>query len=114
MSHLFVGVGQVSVNLRQSQTLKDKRRYLNSVEQRLKNLGFSVTQCGFSDSPKRGMVGFVLAGAQHGAVERMLAEGIRLFGAEAEITDSQTDVFDYSENVEEKLFSFLDQEENEG
>lgn len=113
MNHLFVGVGQVSVNLRQSQSLKDKRRYLSSVEQRLKNLGFSVTQCGNSDNPKRGTVGFVMAGAQHGAVERLLEEGVRLFYGEAEVMDSQTDVFDYSENSEERLFSFLDRGEQE-
>jgi uncharacterized protein YlxP (DUF503 family) len=115
MSHLFVGVAQVEVNLRHSGGMKDKRRFLNSIEQRLKNLGFSVTHSGHVDNPKRALIGFAIVGNQYKAVESLVDEGVRLFTGMMAVVDSQTDVFDYSESKEDNLFDFLARaEEDDG
>ena len=97
MESLFVGVGQVRLYFRHAQSLKDKRQVMKSLIQKLKNLGFSATECDNAESVKQGCVGYTFAGHGYGHVERTLAEGKRLFLGNFEVVDTQEDIFDYSQ-----------------
>ncbi len=104
MAHLLIGVGQVSLIFRHSRSLKDKRRDLNRIEQKLRNEGFSVTECAYADNPKRSIVGFATAGRDHGMVDRLLEEAMRVFIGDFEVVQSQRDVFDYTTMKEDQGF----------
>jgi uncharacterized protein YlxP (DUF503 family) len=82
--------------MRHARTLKDKRNILKSLEQRLKNLGFSVTELAHLDTPKQASLGFVYVGRQQGHVERVLDDGLQLFVGDFEVADVDRDVFDYT------------------
>lgn len=96
MSKLLVGICQVSLHFRFSQGLKDKRKFLNRVEQKLRNLGCSVTECGFQDNPKRGLVGFAIASGSGGYIDKTLNEAMKCFEGEVEILSADRDVVDYT------------------
>ena len=58
---MIVGVLTVELALFEAQTLKDKRRVLQSVKQRLRQaFNVSVAEVGFMDSPKRCRMGMAL------------------------------------------------------
>lgn len=101
MDSLFVGVCHVHVFVRHAGGLKDKRRIFKSIKQRLRNRGFSVTELP-SENPKHGSIGFSFAGADHGAVQKMIEEGLQLFMGLEIISDQ--DVFDYSYEQKEQPF----------
>jgi len=105
MSHLYVGIGQVVLRFRHARSLKDKRQWIKSTEQKLRNAGFSVTEAGYADNPKQGVLGFSYVGDSHARVEKVLNDAFQLIGLEGEILDSGKDIFDYSEMREQ---SFLD------
>lgn len=102
-THLIVGVGQVTLLVRHSRSLKDKRNAIKGAITRLRNQGFSVVECGFVDDLRRATVGFTYSGKSVRHVEELLDEAVRLFEEGAEIADSQRDVFDYSESKEERF-----------
>lgn len=103
VSKLIVGIGQVTLLLRHSRSLKDKRQLLKSAETKLRNQGFSVVECGFQDNPRKASVGFCYAGRDVRSVELLLDEAFRLFEMGAEIAETQRDVFDYSEMKDEQF-----------
>ena len=95
---LFVGVCQITLLFRHARSLKDKRNTMKSLTQKLKNRGFSVTQCAFAELPKQGALGFTFAGNSKGMVDQALDDGLRLFVGDFEISSKRKDVFDYSED----------------
>jgi len=97
MYNLIVGVCHVHLHFRHARSLKDKRHFLSGVKTKLRNLGFSVTDCGYRDDVKQGSLGFSYVGATHSDVEKALDDGMRLFVGEFEVLRSDKDVFDYSE-----------------
>jgi uncharacterized protein len=103
MIQLLVGVGNVDVHFRHARSLKDKRQSLKSIEQRLRNLGFSVVESGPPDNPKRGSVGFSYVGRTHAHVDQKLEEAFRLFIGDGEVLRTERDIFDYSELESEPL-----------
>lgn len=95
MEQLFVGVGQVSLFMRQSRSLKDKRSVVKSIIQKLRNEGFSVTECAHSEETKRASLGFTFAGSSHDFVKTKMDETARIFIGDFEILRNQHDIFDY-------------------
>lgn len=58
---MIVGVMTVELALREAQTLKDKRRVLQSLKQRLhQTFNVSVAEVDFNDMPKRSRLGIAL------------------------------------------------------
>lgn len=98
---LFVGIGRVSARFRHAQSLKDKRQILKSVKQKLKNIGFSVSECGHRESPKLGMVGYAITGHESGEVNKFLDSADELLFAELEVLQKDRDVMDYGFEKEE-------------
>ncbi len=96
MVNLIVGVGKVTIYLRHAQSLKDKRNVLKSLKERLKNLGFSVSECAYQDNPKRGALGFACVSGETSQVGHALYEAFRLFLGDYEVLDTQREIFDYS------------------
>jgi uncharacterized protein YlxP (DUF503 family) len=103
MYELKIGVGQVSLRLRYAQSLKDKRKVMQSLVQKLRNLGFSVTETGYADSPKQGSLGFAFAGHSAGQVDHALDEMQRLLVGDFEVLDVNKEIVDYSELGEDEL-----------
>jgi uncharacterized protein YlxP (DUF503 family) len=57
---MIVGVLTVEVAIFEAQSLKDKRRVIQSVKQKLRNrFNVSVSEVGHGDSPKRCLLGVV-------------------------------------------------------
>ncbi len=104
MANLFVGVCQVSLVFRHARSLKDKRRELNRIEQKLRNEGYSVTECDFADNPKRSVVGFSTVGTEHGGVDRALEEAMRVFIGDFDLVHTDKDIFDYTTMKEDLGF----------
>ncbi len=97
MYDLRIGVGQVSIRLRYAETLKDKRRVMQSLATKLRNLGFSVTECAHGDSPKQGSLGFAFAGHSAVQVDHALDEMEKLMIGDFEILDLNRELIDYSQ-----------------
>src|SRR5690606_7257746 len=92
---LFVGIGRVSVRFKYSRSLKDKRQALKGVKQKLKNMGFSVSECGHLDNPKLSVVGYAITGNQSGEVNKQLDGADELLFGELEVLQKDRDVMDY-------------------
>ena len=107
---LFVGIGQKSLLLRHARSLKDKRQVIKSIEAKLKNLGFSVSECDETDNPTQSLIGFTIAGHDAAQVEKLLDQADRLFYGEREVLRSERDVFDYTEMKQDDFDKFLSEE----
>ena len=103
-TELVVGVGYVSLLFRHAQSLKDKRQVLRSLSQKLKNSGFSVTECGYADDIKRGELGFTFAGHGIRYVQEQLDSAMFLFAGDYHVVTSKKDVFRYDELVKDDEF----------
>ncbi len=68
-----------------------------SLNQRLKNLGFSVCETGDLDNPKYGTLGFSLVNGDRIVVEDQFNKALLLFIGDFEVVDKQREVFDYSD-----------------
>lgn len=103
MPSLVVGICHVTMFLRFSRSLKDKRQILLSLKQKLRNEGFSVAELGYTDSPKSGSLGFTYVGSDAAYVDRVLDEALRLFVGNCEVVNVERDVFDYAELKDRKI-----------
>ena len=99
---LIVGVAHVELYFRHARSLKDKRQVLKSIKQKLKNQGFSVSECGHVDNHKQGNLGFAFAGHQHTQVKKAILDAMELFIGEMEVLRVEKDIFDYSYEKEEQ------------
>lgn len=97
MVNLVVGVAQFSLLLRHARSLKDKRQVVQSLVTKLRNQGFSVTECAYSDLPKQASIGFAYAARDAGLAERALDEASRLFIGNFEVLHVNRQVFDFTE-----------------
>lgn len=100
MAHLKVALGEVKIFLRHSQSLKDKRRVLQGLIQKLRNAGFSVTEADFQDNPKRASIAFVFAAKDTSAAQMALREVDKALMGDFEILDRRREILDYPENTE--------------
>lgn len=107
---LIIGVAHVTLYFRYAKSLKDKRRILSSLVERLRKQGFSVTECAYQDNPKRGSIGFSFVGRDQGFVDRALDEAMQLFHGDLSVSATDRDVFDYSFLREERHASPDDSE----
>ena len=105
MFRLMVGVGHVSLLFRHARSLKDKRQILKSITQKLRNQGFSVTESGFSDEPKRGSLGFSYVANNPTSTGKAMDDAMKLFVGDFEVLETKRDVFDYSGEGEETVLS---------
>jgi uncharacterized protein YlxP (DUF503 family) len=96
---LHVGVLRLRVHLRFAQTLKDKRQVLKSAEQRIKNMGCSVTEFGFPEDATQSFIGISYVGHEYSQVETILNKAYDLFLSETEVIREDRDIFDYSEKI---------------
>ena len=109
-TELVVGVGYASFLFRHAQSLKDKRQVLKSLSQKLRNLGFSVTECGHADEIKRGELGFVYAGHDVRHVDEQMSSAMNLFVGDYHVVSSRKNVLRYDELVQEDEFQSFEQE----
>lgn len=103
MSDLQVGVAQVSLLMRHAVSLKDKRRVVQGLVQKLKNQGFAASPIGYEDEPKRAIVAFSAVGESASQLEQRIDDALRLFVGDYEVLDSQRRVFDFSGEEEENI-----------
>jgi len=85
--------------IRHAHSLKDKRNIIKSLVQRLKNRGFTVTECNDAESPenpKFATVGFAYVGSTKGAVDKALDDGFRLFVGDYEVVGQDRELTDFS------------------
>ena len=97
MIRFHVGVGYFSLYLRHSRGLKDRRQVIQSIKQRLSNLGFSVSEHYEESDVKRAALGFTIIGVEHSKIERAVEEAARLFVGDFDILQSRKELFDYSD-----------------
>jgi uncharacterized protein YlxP (DUF503 family) len=83
--------------VRHAESLKDKRKVVQSLVQKLRNLGFSVTEAAHADNPKQGSIGIAFAGNSAVQVDRALEEMDKLLIGDFEVLDVNRQVFDYSD-----------------
>ncbi len=75
---LVVGVLEVRMRLRSSRSLKEKRRVVRSIKDRLKGrYNVSVSECDDQDLWQSIVLGFAMAGSDAGKVTRDLDEIVR-------------------------------------
>ncbi len=114
MTEFVVGVGRVTLHLRHAQSLKDKRRVVQSLMQKLRNEGFSAAETGYADELKRASLGYTFAARSSNLVRRKVEEVDRLLVGDYLVVEHKRDVVDYSgEDVfDENPFRFLADEED--
>lgn len=77
---MLVGVLTVDVALFEAQTLKDKRRVLQGLKQRLRDrFNVSVTEVEYGDSPKRSRLGLAVVDTEARAVHAQLDKMVEVF-----------------------------------
>ncbi len=93
---MTVGTLEVKLMIRQSRSLKDKRRVLRSLKDKVRNRhNVSVAEVGALDSHQQAIVGFAMAGNDGRYIDGALAkivDLIRGFHA-AELVDYEVEIF---------------------
>ena len=102
---LFVAVGQVTLLMRYARTLKEKNKVMQSLKQKLRNQGFSVTESAYVEIPQRGSLGFTYSASTMADANAALDNAEKLFEGDFEVLAMNRDVFDY---CGEETASFAD------
>lgn len=95
MVRLLVGVGQVTLLLRHAQSLKEKRHVAQGLSQRLKNRGFTVTECGYRDEPKKLVLGFSYVADEVHEVEKAFDQVLPFFLGDYDIVEKKREIVDF-------------------
>ncbi len=96
---MFIGVLKVTLFLSEPQSLKDKRRIIKSLVERLKNkFNFAVAETGQLDSWNHCELGLVCVSNDAGHGDSMMASAINFieFQGTVEITDVQTEIIPFT------------------
>lgn len=93
---LHIGIGYVTFFLRSSPTPKERRQILQSIAQKLRNRGFSVTTMSSADNVRQGSLGFSYAGNSHVATAKAL-EGAPPLWEGLEVVQWDSEVLNYGE-----------------
>ncbi|MBI1861206.1 MAG: DUF503 domain-containing protein [Deltaproteobacteria bacterium] len=96
MYSLHTAICHVAMRLRGARSLKDKRQITQSIVSRLRNLGFSVCECGAQDDFKTAHIGFSFAGHSSQTVARVVDEGMRLFVGEFEVVKRDREIIQHA------------------
>lgn len=112
MFELQIGVGKISLRLRHAQSLKDKRKVVQSLLTKLRNRGCSATEASGQDNPKLAHLGFSYAASSASDVLALFSEVEKLLWGEFEVVEFNRDMVDYT-NPHELLFteSILDEKD---
>ncbi len=94
MVRLLVGVGQVTLLLRHAQSLKEKRNVVHGLKEKLKNRGFSVTECGYRDDARTVVLGFAYVSDEQGEIDVAFDKVLPLFYNDHEIVDKKREIID--------------------
>ena len=84
---MIIGVLTVELAVFEAQSLKDKRRVIQSVKQKLRNrFNVSVAEVGYDDSPKRCRLGIVTVSNESKHVHSLLDNIVDLMRRVGEMT----------------------------
>lgn len=84
---MIVGLLTVELAIFDARTLKDKRRVVKSVKQKLRNrFNVSVAEVGYHDSPKRCRMGIVMVSTESRPLHSQLDKIVDLFRRTAGLT----------------------------
>lgn len=106
MAHLFVGVCEISLIFRYAQSLKDRRQPMQSLMQKLRNNGFTVTDSSENGDMKTGVIGAAFVGHTHAQIEREFQEMEKLLIGDFQLAGVKKDIFDYSQMEDKPLSHF--------
>jgi uncharacterized protein len=92
---MIVGTVRIELFIPQSQSLKARRSVVNSIKERLRNLGASVAEVGDLDLWQRATLGLALVGAEAAFVDDRLAQARRIVDNEfrAQVLDWDEDTY---------------------
>lgn len=85
--------------MRHARSHKDKRKVVQGLVQKLRNLGLSVLEAD-SDSPKQSTVGFSFVGHDGAHVDSVLGEARRIFVGDFEVLSWSAEVVDRADEEE--------------
>ncbi len=74
---MFIGILVVTLQIPQPYSIKEKRKRMNSIKQRLQNkFNASVAETGLQNSKKQGELSFVTVGTSHEFVNSVLDKAL--------------------------------------
>ena len=77
---MIIGVLSIRLVMRQSRSVKDKRRIIKNLADRIRNkFNVSVAETGMQDNRQSGMIGISMVGANRRSVNRALTNVISQF-----------------------------------
>ena len=96
---MYVGVCSVSLHIYESRSLKDRRRVVKSLTDRLqRKFGVSVADVGGQDTWQIATLGITTVSGDHSMAQKQLDRVIEFIYetvTDAEVTATDTDIFDY-------------------
>lgn len=96
---MFVGVLQITLFISEPQSLKDKRRIIKSLIERLKNkFNMAVAETGQLDSWNYSELGLVCLSNEAGHADSMMASAVNFIESQGtvELTHVETELIPYS------------------
>jgi uncharacterized protein YlxP (DUF503 family) len=94
----FVGILSAELHFPESHSLKEKRHFLRSAKQRLRNMGASVAEVDHHDVWQRSRLTVSVVTREYREAERLLDEAERYLASQAwELGSVQRQVFDADE-----------------
>jgi uncharacterized protein YlxP (DUF503 family) len=105
---IIIGAGVVSIWIRHSKSLKDRRQITQSLVQKLKNEGFSASEVSRGENFKRAMVAFSICSGGAGFVTEQLEKAKRFFMGDFEVVHAKTEMMEMDTGFE---LPFLEPEE---
>jgi hypothetical protein len=98
---MYVGVCRLTVHVHGSQSLKEKRRVVRSLTDRVRSrFGASVAEVGGQDTWQLAVLGVSVVSGDLRVAQKMLDDIVRYaeeFSPEARITSSDSEVFTYED-----------------
>jgi len=84
---MIVGVLSVEVSLFEARTLKEKRRTIKSLKDRIRNrFNVSIAEVAFNDQPKRARIGITIVANESRYVHEVLDKIIDVFQRTAQLS----------------------------
>lgn len=99
---MIVGVCRVSLSVPASQSLKDKRRVLKRIKDRVRNVfNCAIAEVGDQDDWQSAELGFVVVSNEHGYTQGLVQKILQFIEdlAVAKITDDEQDYINYGDET---------------
>ena len=96
---MFIGVLKVGLYLSEPQSLKDKRRVMKSLTERLKNkFNMAIAETGYLDSWNNSEIGIVCISNEASHADSMLAAALNFIESQGtvELSSVQTEIIPFS------------------